>query len=480
MSKVNGTVVRERLESLVEQAALEERTAKNSLKSGESQLSQNATKKATQLAVMARVHLQTLRSGNTRLRPITQEVANLMTKRQSDFDTLKAQLVSEQEGVEQAEVALRTASQTLDSRKAQRDKEMSSHEGLNALRKQNISLAAVVKEKEDLVESITKECNSKVQAYHDDPFFMHLHKIDFGTDQSTGKWLFRGLDSWLATRTNYRQSAHNYKLLLDLPAKAREALETAQDQHNTLLDEIEKVVDQLEEASGMNQAEVRLESASQRLKEREQIMKSLQEAVEAHEAGTDQPLKQILAVISKAMESMSLQTLDRLTNETDNHEDELALSTYRSLVEGESRLRGEIANMQNRHENAVARLKRASNLQEFCDDRGLDSSKRVYDSNFNLQSLVEGYMLGQIEQSMLGQQLERQSEVIRERAPEPTYTGHTSGGGYSGGGGYSPTTRNDDDDSYKSGSSISSSESSYSNGNSISDTKDTYSNGSTF
>jgi hypothetical protein len=229
----------------------------------------------------------------------------------------------------------------------------------------------------------------------------------------------------------------------------------------------------------MNQAEVRLESASQRLKEREQAVKSLQETAEAHEAGTDQPLKQILAVISKAMESMSLQTLDRLTSETDNHEDELALSTYRSLVEGESRLRGEIANMQNRHENAVARHKRASNLQEFCDDRGLDSSKRVYDSNFNLQSLVEGYMLGQIEQSMLGQQLERQSEVIRERAPEPTYTGHNSGG-YSGGGGYSPSTRNDDDDSYKSGSSISSSESTYSNGDSISDTKDTYSNGSTF
>lgn len=479
MSKVTGTFVRERLESLVEQAALEERTAKNSLKGAESQLTQNAMKKTAQLSIMSRVHLQTLRNGNSRLRPITQEVANLMSERQAGFDTLKAQLVSEQEAVEQAQVALRTASQTLESRKSQRDKEMSSHEGLKSLREQNIPLAAVVKEKEELVESITKECSSKVQAYHDDPFFMHLHGIGFGTEHSTGKWMFRGLDAWLASRTNYRQSAHNYKLLLDLPSKAREALESAKDQHQTLLIEIEKVVDQLEEASGMNQAEVRLESASQRLKEREKILKSVQEAVEAHETGTDEPLKKILATISKAMESMSLQTLDRLTGDTDNHEDELALSTYRSLVEGETRLRGEIANMQNRHENAVSRYKRASNLQEFCDDRGLDSSKRVYDSNFNFQNLVEGYMLGHMEQSMLGQQLERQSEVIRERAPEPTYTGYSSSGSSSSGG-YSTPSRNDDDDSYRSRSSISDSDSGYKSNDSISSSDSGYKSGDGF
>jgi hypothetical protein len=358
---------------------------------------------------------------------------------------------------------------------------MSSHEGLKALREQNIPLSVVVKEKEDLVESITKECSGKVQAYNNDPFFMHLHGTGFGTDHSTGKWLFRGLDAWLASRINYVQSAHNYKLLLDLPAKAREALQSAQEQHEALLDEIEKVVDQIEEASGMNQAEVRLESASQRLKEREQAMKSLKEKVAAHDAGADEPLKKILAVISKAMESMSLQTLDRLTGETENREDELALSTYRSLVEGETRLRGEIANMQNRHENAVARYKRASNLQEFCDDRGLDSSKRVYDSNFNFQNMVEGYMAGQIEQSMLGQQLERQSEVIRERAPEPTYNGYNTGGGSSSGGGYSSPSRNDDDDSYKSKSSISDSDSSYKSNDSISSNDSGgYSSGETF
>lgn len=477
MSKVNGTVVKERLESLVETAALEERTAKNSLKGAESQLAQNATKKTSQLAIMARVHLQTLRSGNTRLHPITQEVSNLMTQRQADFDALKAQLVSEQGAVEQAEVALRTASQTLESRKSQRDKEMSSHEGLKALREQVALLSVVVKEKEDLVESITQECRGKVVAYHDDPFFMHLQNIGFGTDNGTGKWLFRGLDSWLASRINYRQSAHNYKLLLDLPVKAREALQSAQDQYESLLDEIEKVVDQLEEASGMNQAEVRLEAASQRLKEREQALKSFQESVEAHEAGTDQPLKHILTVISKAMESMSLQTLDRLTSETDNREDELALSTYRALVEGETRLRGEIAAMQNRHENAAHRYKRASNLQEYCNDQGLDSSKRIYDSNFNLQSLVDGYMIGQIEQSMLGRQLESQSQVLRERAPEPSYTPATSSG-YSSG--YSTPSRNDDDDSYRSRSSISDSDNGYKSNDSISSSDSGYKSGDGF
>ena len=471
MSKVNGNYVKERLESLVEQAALEERTAKNSLKGAESQLTQNAAKKATQIAIMARVHLETLRTGNSRLRPITQEVSNLLAKRQADFETLKDQLVMEQESLEQEQVALRTARQTLESRESQRNKEMASNEELKGLREQGVTLFAAVKEKEELVESITSESKSKVRAYHEDPFFMHLHNSGFGTENSTGKWLFRGIDNWLASRINYRQSAQNYKFLNELPIKALEALQAVNEQNHAVLVQIDKIVDQIEHSSGLDQAQMRLESVGQRLKEREKSIRAGEEAVELHEAGGDQALKHILSIISKAMESMSLQTLDRLAGDTDNHEDELALSTYRSLVESETRLRGEIASMQNRYENAAHRNKRATSLQEFCDDRGYDGSKRVYDNNFDFQSLVNGYMLGQIEQSMLGSQLERQSQVIRE--PEPSYNSGYSG--YSGGSTSSP--RDDDSDTYKRSESSKSSDSGWGNSDSVSDSgNNTYRN----
>ncbi|WP_274644331.1 hypothetical protein [Pseudomonas serbica] len=477
MSKVNGTVVKERLESLVEQAALEERTAKNSLKSGQTQLAQTEEKMAAQLGVMARVHLQTLIAGNTRLHPITQEVATLLSERKAGFEAAKAEVGTAEEAVEQADVALRTAHQTLASREAQLRKDLESHEGLKDLRGQIGELSNAVNEKEELLENITNECVEKSKAYREDRFFMHLHNIQYGTENSTSKWLFRGFDNWLAQRINYTQAQQNFKFLYELPVRANEALTLARQQLETVQYKIQEIVDQIEESSGQNQAEVRLESAEKRLKERQDALKAVREAVDLHTTCGDQAYKQILAVIGKAMDGMSLQTLDRLTGETDNREDELALSSYRSLYESGTRLRGEIAAMQNRHENAAYRYKRASSLQEYCDDQGLDSSKRIYNSNFNLQSLVDGYMIGQIEQSMLGRQLETQSEVIRERAPEPSYTPPTSSG-YSSG--YAASGGDDDNRRYRNNDSISSSESTYKNSDSISDNNSSYSNGETF
>jgi len=468
MSNITGKHVSERLESLVEQATLEARTAGNSLKGAREQLADNAKKKASQLAVMSRVHLDALLAGNSRLRPITQEVGSLISQRNAELAGLKSALAVDREGLEQEEVSLRTVRQTLTAREAQQEKDLQAHEGLAALRAQLADQESITQDKMSAATNIAEECRTKLKAYHEDPFFMHLHKIGYGTENSTGKWIFRKFDAWLASRISYRQAAQNFKFLNELPVKAEEAMNAAQSDQWDIAHQVEAITEQIAESSGVKQAMARMESATQRVDLREKSIRAHQNGIERIESNNDVHYKEILQVISQAMENMSLQTLQRLAEETDNREDERALANYRSLVETDTHLRREVSNMESRHQNATHRLSRAESLQRYCDDKGFDSSKRVYDSGFDLQALVMGYMLSEIDQSMLGRQLERQSQVIRD--PEP----RSSSSGYyvPSGSGSSPSpwgSSSSDNDTFKSRSSIGDSGGGFRSESSISD-----------
>lgn len=480
MSKITGKHVGERIESLVEQATLEARTASNSLKGAREQLADNTKKKASQLAVMSRVHLESLLAGGSRLRPITQEVASLISQRNAELDRLKSTLASDREGLEQEEVSLRTVRQTLEAREAQQEKDLKAHEGLAALRAQLADRASVTKEKMSVAENISEECRTKLKAYHEDPFFMHLHKSGYGTENSTGKWIFRKLDAWLASRINYRQAAQNFKFLNELPVKAEEAMMAAQSDQSDIASQVAAITEQIAESSGVKQAMTRLESATRRVEAREEAIRISQDGIARIESNNDDLYKTLLKVISQAMENMSLQTLERLAGETDNRDDERALANYRSLVESDTHLRREVANMENRQQNAAHRLSRAESLQKYCDDKGFDSSKRVYDSDFDLQALVTGYMLSEIDQSMLGRQIERQSQVIRD--PEPSSSGSIGGSGSSASSSSPWGSSNSGSDGFRNSSSISDDNSErYRNESSISDdNNDRYRNESSF
>lgn len=453
MSKITGKHVSERVESLVEQATLEARTAGNSLKGAREQLADNAKKKASQLAVMSRVHLDALLARDSRLRPITQEVGSLISQRNAELAGLKSALAADREGLEQEEVSLRTVRQTLVAREAQQEKDLKAHEGLAALRAQLADQASVIQDKMSVATNIAEECRTKLKAYREDPIFMHLHNIGYDTENSTGKWIFRKLDAWLASRINYRQAAQNFKFLNELPVKAEEAMMAAQSDQWDIAHQVEAISEQIAESSGVKQAMNRLESATQRVDVREKAIRAHQNGIERIESNNDVHYKEILKVISQAMENMSLQTLQRLADETDNREDERALANYRSLVETDTHLRREVSNMETRHQNATHRLSRAESLQRYCDDKGFDSSKRVYDSGFDLQALMTGYMLSEIDQSMLGRQLENQSHVIRD--PEPSRSAENYGGfGSSSSSSSSWGSSSSGDDGFRNSSSI--------------------------
>lgn len=425
---MTGRTVKEHVSTLVDNLALEKRTAENSLHSAQRQLEQNQGKKAEQLAIMAKVHLKAVMGGQDDLRPISSEVTGLLAKRDSDYKELQTKLETERKALSETEVALRTAQQMVDGREKDTAAALAGNSVLKQARDEVVRLQAVVDTQSEVLGGIQAEAASKLKAFMEDPFFSHLQRTGFGTDAPKGRWIFRGLDQWLATRINYEQSARDYKTLTELPTRAKAEYEASTGQLVGAQDKVAEIMEGIDKDIGLGQARNRLEAAQQRLQERRTMISTVQDELNRHMAGTDGSLKKISDVITKTMQAMSLPTLDRLTRETENHEDELALSTYSSLVESDERLRNEVANMQNRLESVALRFRRAKSLREYCEDQGFDNGSRIFNRGFDLSGLVEGYMLGKIEQSMFGRKIESSSEIERPVYEAPAYTAPTYGG----------------------------------------------------
>lgn len=434
---MTGRTVKEHVSTLVDNLALEKRTAETSLHSAQRQLEQNQGKKALQLAIMAKVHLSAVMGGQEDLRPISGEVTNLLAKRDSDYKQLQIKLETERKALSETEVALRTAQQMVDGREKESAEALNGNTELKLSRDEVFRLQAIVDTQFEVLNSIRAEASTKLKGFMEDPFFSHLQRTGFGTATAKGRWIFRGLDQWLAKRISYEQASRDYKTLTELPARAKSEYEASANQLINAREKNTEILERLDRSIGLGQAINRLESAQQRLQQRRTIISNVQDELNAHMDGTDGSLKQISDVISKTMQAMSLPTLDRLTRETKNHEDELALSTYRSLVESDERLSKEVTNMKNRLEGVAQRFRRAKSLREYCEDRGLDSGSRVFSHGFDLRGLVEGYMLGQIEQSMFGRKIESSSQIERpvyqaSSDPTPTYGGNGQSSGNSG------------------------------------------------
>lgn len=428
---MTGRTVKEHVSTLVDNLALEKRTAENSLHSAQRQLEQNQGKKAEQLAIMAKVHLSAVMGGQDDLRPISSEVTGLLAKRDSDYKQLQTKLETERKALSESEVALRTAQQMVDGREKEASAALSGNSVLKQARDEVVRLQTIVDTQSEVLNGILAEASSKLKAFMEDPFFSHLQRTGFGTDAPKGRWIFRGLDQWLAKRINYEQAARDYKTLTELPTRAKAEYEASAVQLVAAQDKVAEIMEGIDKDIGLGQARSRLEAAQQRLQERRTMISTVQDELNRHMAGTDGSLKKISDVITKTMQAMSLPTLDRLTRETENHEDELALSTYSSLVESDERLRNEVANMQNRLESVALRFRRAKSLREYCEDQGFDSGSRIFNRGFDLGGLVEGYMLGKIEQSTFGRKIESSSEIERPVYEAPAYTAPTYGGGYS-------------------------------------------------
>lgn len=424
---MTGRTVKEHVSTLVDNLALEKRTAETSLHSAQRQLEQNQGKKADQLAIMAKVHLSAVMGGQDDLRPISSEVTSLLAKRDSDYKQLETKLETERKALSETEVALRTAQQMVDGREKETNEALSGNAVLKQAREKAVRLQAVVDTQYEVLNGIEAEAASKLKAFMEDPFFSHLQRIGFGTEAPKGRWIFRGLDQWLAKRVNYEQAARDYKTLTELPTRANAEHQASARQLGDAQDKVFEIMEGIDKDIGLGQARSRLEAAQQRLQERRTMISSVQDELNRHMAGTDGSLKKISDVITKTMQAMSLPTLDRLTRETENHEDELALSTYRSLVESDERLRSEVANMQNRLESVALRFRRAKSLREYCEDQGFDNGSRIFNRGFDLGGLVEGYMLGKIEQSTFGRKIESSSEIERPAYEAPSYTAPTYG-----------------------------------------------------
>lgn len=419
---MTGRTLNEHVSTLVDNLALEKRTAENSLHSAQRQLEQNQGKKAEQLAIMAKVHLQAVMGGKEQIRPISSEVTSLIAQRERQYEQLQTRLQTEREALSQCEVALRTAQQMVEGREKETTAALAGNQELQQARNEVARLQGIVDNQSEVLAGIQSESVSKLKSFMADPFFTHLQKIGFGTENPKGRWIFRGVDQWLANRINYDQAARDYKTLVDLPTRAKADFEASAAKLSEAQERVEVLLESIDKNIGLEQARLRAEAAKQRLQERRTTISSVQDELNRHMAGTDGSLKKISDVITKTMQAMSLPTLDRLTSGTENRDDDLALSTYRSLVDSDERLRGEVANMENRLESVAHRFRRAKSLREYCEESDYDSGSRIFDRGFDMSGLIEGYMLGQIEKSTFGRKIESSSEIERPVYQVPSYT----------------------------------------------------------
>lgn len=86
-----------------------------------------------------------------------------------------------------------------------------------ALQRQVQELLQARQPAQDSLARLVEERDSKMPAYENNPFYVHLRTRRYSTDDYVGSRLFRSFDDWLATKVNYRENRRNELILRSMP-----------------------------------------------------------------------------------------------------------------------------------------------------------------------------------------------------------------------------------------------------------------------
>lgn len=273
-------------------------------------------------------------------------------------------------------------------------------------------------------EAALVESRQKLTGYTNSVAFMHLLEREFGTSSYSGSLLFAWGDRWLARQINFGEAKQNYQLLLNLSDASKAASQASLDMKAAALAKVKALETEISEASGLSAADSERKRTHSAQDMNNSRINVLEQKIGEFQRLRDSQYADMKDRLSVTLKHMSYDDLRTFVTATPTTEDDAALEALLKARRNLQELRANETDAKAEVDRLEAMHQQAKKLMRHFESEGFDGKRRVYDSSFDVDSMMTGYLMGSISQSMIDQMVRNSSMVEPEPqayTPPPSY-----------------------------------------------------------
>ncbi|MPQ67390.1 MULTISPECIES: hypothetical protein [unclassified Pseudomonas] len=368
--------------------------------------------------------------------PLSVEVQRLLDQREQAEAALRQELAQVEEGIAGQLQVISGLAEALETQVADLDQQVEQD-----LRDQQ-QAALISEADEQSYKELRDECRLKLQAFQADPLYVYLRDRGFGTEGYVGRFVWRGLDRWVARLCNFTQNSAAERTLLAMQraneavGKERQANRAAQEAERARLHQ------RALSASDLPVLQERQRQAQQALEAGKAQANALHQRLAPYVSKRDEGFAKASELLSRQLAEMNDLTLEHLAGQTQGAQDDELVRRVRDLRAELEVLRLRVPSLERQCRDAEASYELAKQLERTLQSGGLISSRYDY-QNVDLDGLLVGFMRGALSLSQVVSEVDNNREFIRV-APSPSSSArssssrsrgsHSSSGSFFGGG----------------------------------------------
>jgi len=255
--------------------------------------------------------------------------------------------------------------------------------------------------------------------YRKDPFFSYLQKRRYGTKKAKGWFLTKMLDGWVASISNYRETAENYRRLQAIPQRLEnhvKSLEATVVREQEDLQKLEADILEREGVTALHKTSLKiqreLEKVDEKIAKAEREYGEMRDAHHQMSAGETGPYREAVEILSEAMKRVKIRDLRRLASQTTSREDDHAIEDILELAraaDGMEDDQKEARKLMRKYERTLRELEE---VRRRFKSRRYDAPSSVFDGNL-LGALLVQVLAGAMDSKSLWRQIERAQRTVR-------------------------------------------------------------------
>lgn len=376
------------------------------------------------------------------LHEVQAEVQELVKRKQIRRQELDNAIESEKKKMENLEKRLGENTSTLDQLSLSKTeieskiaKTLSENSSYTELDAKTQSAKERLEQNERRIDEMEELARTKLPAYSNNKIFNYLLERNFGTENYSSTGIISRLDSLAAEFISFESQKKTYDFLRAMPELMQQEIKVRQRDLMELISEMQKVESSTAKEYGIGEVLVSIESS---LKTRKDLVAKQEREKETYkdyisqrdelDSSKDPYYQRAVQELKEYLKGESIQELKRRARETPDQEDDYLVQRIEELDSEVRRLKDNAKQKRSEREAVDKKLSGLKDVESTYTRMDYEARRSRFGDEFDLDSLITGYMLGQWDTRHITSEMERH-HYLKE---EPTYHSSSSYGGYGG------------------------------------------------
>lgn len=273
--------------------------------------------------------------------------------------------------------------------------------------------------------AILEEVPKQVAAYHNNRMFSYLLKRKFGTEDYEYSGLSAKGDKFVANVIDFQENFAKYQKLTKLPDEIKELSQKDEAALKQYAAKIAKIEQETEEKGGLPKAlendrlaEQMLKSVVEKSHQYDKAYEEIQAELLTLESTRDKFYVTALRDLTKYLHEEDFLRLREKARRTPSQEDDGLVSKIEALEEQEQDLDAKLKRKSSELDSIDQTLKGLHDIKRDFERNNYDSSRSYFDNDFDMTSLLVGYIAGRLDVDDVCQKVKNG----HNRRVEVTYT----------------------------------------------------------